>query len=240
MTEASAATSGRERAAWLVLLGVAIVAGAWLRWYQLGIQVLLDDEWHALHKLLVSNAADIATSFGYADHSIPLTLYYRFLWLHGGLSEWTIHFPMLVCGIALLALAPLALRRETSLAVRAAWVALLAISPLLVYHSRTARPYALTALLVPLAIVAFRRWWQADRAATRWAAAYVAATVLSGWLHATTLAFTLLPFAYHAVRSLVLARGGDRSGIGRAWRRLAALAVCTALALALVLAPPLL
>ena len=206
MTSPAAETSARERVGWLALLAVAIVAGAWLRWYQLGIQVLLDDEWHALHKLLASDAWGIATSFGYADHSIPLTLYYRFLLLHGGLTEWVMHLPMLVFGIALLVLAPLALRRETTLAVRATWVALLAISPLLVYHARIARPYALTGLLVPLALVAFRRWWQADRAATSWGAIYVVATALAGWLHATTLAFTLLPFAYEAVRSLASLR----------------------------------
>jgi hypothetical protein len=69
------------------MLALAIIAGAWLRWYQLGIQVLLDDEWHAVHKVLNSDAAGIATTFGFADHSILLTLYYRLLALHGGLTE---------------------------------------------------------------------------------------------------------------------------------------------------------
>lgn len=74
-------------AAWTLMLALAIIAGAWLRWYQLGIQVLLDDEWHAVHKVLNSDAAGIATTFGFADHSILLTLYYRLLALHGGLTE---------------------------------------------------------------------------------------------------------------------------------------------------------
>ena len=240
MIPARAAASRRERFAWLALLVAAIVAGAWLRWYQLGIQVLLDDEWHALHKLLRADAWNIATTFGYADHSIPLTLYYRFLLLHGGLTEWVMHLPMLVSGIALLVAAPLLLRRELSPRTLAIWVALLAISPLLVYHARTARPYALTGLLVPLAIVAFRRWWQSKGIALPWSATYVAATVLSGWLHSTTLAFTLLPFAYCALRELGTLRG--RADLARLWpafRRLLALALATAIALAAVFAPPL-
>ena len=51
------------------MLVLAVFAGAWLRWYQLGIQVLLDDEWHAVHRVLHSDAAGIATtSLKYATH----------------------------------------------------------------------------------------------------------------------------------------------------------------------------
>src|SRR5215471_16666047 len=86
---------GGEELAWQTLAAVAMLAAVFLRWYQLGIQVILDDEWHALNKLLGADFEGIATSFGYSDHSIPLTLYYRFLLLHGGLTEWVMHVPML-------------------------------------------------------------------------------------------------------------------------------------------------
>jgi len=227
-----------ERVAWQVLLGAGVVVGAFLRWYQLGIQVVLDDEWHALHKVLYSDALGIATSFGYADHSIPLALYYRFLLLHGGLTEWVMHLPMLVAGIALLVAAPLLLRRETTMSVRATWVALLAISPLLVYHSKVARPYALTSLLVPVAIIAFRRWWLAGKNAGGWSASYVVATVLAGWLHTITLTFTLLPFAYFGARCLLAARADVRKA-GTGLRRLFLLGLATSIPLAAALLPPL-
>ena len=241
MMSPDGARSGRaEVIAWQGLLGAGILIGAFLRWYQLGIQVVLDDEWHALHKVLYSDAVGIATSFGYADHSIPLALYYRFLLLHGGLTEWVMHLPMLLSGIALLVVAPLLLRRETALPVRATWVALLAISPLLVYHSKVARPYALTSLLVPLAIIAFRRWWQGDRAARGWSATYVVATFLAGWLHTITLAFTLLPFGYYGVRCL-LRTGKDKrlAGIGGGLWKLFRLGIITSIPLAATLLPPL-
>jgi hypothetical protein len=234
----ASAGSHSGTAAWRAILAAAIFAGIFLRWYQLGIQVLVDDEWHAINKLLHSNAIEIATSFGYADHSIPLTLYYRFLFLHGGLTEWVMHVPMLLAGIGLLFAAPLLLRRSTSFQARTTWVLLLAISPLLVYHSRTARPYALTSLLTLFAIVGFRRWWQSG--STAWGAVYVATTFLAGYLHPTVLPFTLLPFIYYGVAAI--AQPNARRRLREAWpalRRLALLGVSTAIPLAAALAPPL-
>ena len=235
------ALTQRERVAWLALLFAAIAAGGALRGYQLAIQIILDDEWHALHKLLASGAWGIFTSFGYSDYSIPLTLYDRLLFLHGGLSEWAMHLPMLLSGITLLVAAPLLLRRETTLPVRATWVALLAISPLLVYHSRIARPYALTSLLTLLALVAFRRWWLRQGSALGWGATYAIATAVAAWLHLVTLPFTLLPFAYCGVPALVaLAR--DRrlaTHASAALGRLSLLGLATALPLAAALLPPL-
>jgi hypothetical protein len=239
MTRSGSSVSRLSAVAWSFVIALAIVAGTWLRWYQLRTQVLLDDEWHAVHKVLHSDAAGIATTFGFADHSIPLTLYYRFLALHGGLTEWVMHLPLLLSGIALIVVAPSLLRRETTLPVRATWVALLAISPLLVYHSKTARPYALTSLLTFVAIVAFRRWWLGQERAKTWAAAYVAATFLAGWLHPITLPFTLLPFAYYGIRALVAERGAGATNARAELSRLIPLGFLTALPLAAALLPPL-
>ena len=226
-------------APWALVIALAIVTGAWLRWYQLDVQVLLDDEWHAVHKVLNSEAAGIAMTFGFADHSIPLTLYYRLLALHGGLTEWVMRLPMLLSGVALLIVAPLLLRRETTLPVRATWVALLAISPLLVYLSKTARPYALTSLLTFIAIVAFRRWWLRQGATKGWGAAYIGTSFLAGWLHPITLPFTLLPFVYYGFRALFAARTAGTAGVWAGLRRLIGLGTLTAFLLAAALLPPL-
>jgi len=220
-----------------IVLTLAIAVGAWLRWYQLGIQVLVDDEWHAVHRVLHSDAWGIATTFGFADHSIPLTLYYRVLALHGGLTEWVMHLPMLIAGVALLIVAALSLRRQITPTVGATWVVLLAISPLLVYQSKTARPYALTSLLAFIAIVAFRRWWQRDGSSPALAATYVAATFLAAWLHPVTLPFTLLPFAYYGTRSLLAT--SERPSARSSLIRLLGLGGVTAVMLAAALAPPL-
>jgi hypothetical protein len=211
------------------LLVVAFVAGVALRVWQIDIQIPIDDEWHAIHKLMQAGLLDIFTHVGYADYSIPLTLYYQWLYRTVGLSEWGLHLPPLVASIGLLLIGPRLLASLFALPTRALWMALVAISPLLVYHGRIARPYALTCLLAFAAIFCFRAWRREGR--RRDAVVYAVATVLAGWLHAITLPFTLAPFVYYGVRSL---RPLDREALGR----LVKLGVATALPLALLLGPP--
>lgn len=226
---------------WSVLLIVALLAGAALRLWQLDVQIVIDDEWHAINELLRATPANILTHLGYADYSIPLTLYYQALYRSIGLSEWGMHLPPLAAGIALLIVGPRMLERWCALPARAIWMAQVAVSPLLVYHSRVARPYALTSLLTFVAIVAARTWWlQARR---RDGAVYAAATFLAGWLHPITLPFTLLPGVYFAVQGIRRLRGADPAGRAReaalaALRRLATLGVVTGVPLAIVLLPP--
>lgn len=217
--------------AWLALGACALVAGAWLRLRGLGGQIVIDDEWHALHKVMRADLLDILTHLDYADYSIPLTVYFRWLYDTIGITEWGMRAPMLVAGIALVAVAPLLARPWASAPVRATWAMLLAVSPLLVYMTRTARPYALTALLATLALIAFERWYRGDGRRRAWGALYVASTFLGGYLHMTSLAFTLMPFVYFGVPAL--RRGGEE------WRRLFRLGIATGLPLAAVLLPPL-
>ena len=222
---------GPRAVAWSALALLAVGVAAALRTYALGSQVVIDDEWHALHKVLRSDVMGILTHLDYADFSIPVALYYRALQETIGITEWSMRAPMVVAGIALVALAPWLARAWTSRPVGVAWSVLLAISPMLVYLSRTARPYAITALTSTLAIVAFERWWRGDeRHRRRWAGAYVVATVFGGWLHMLSLAFTLTPFLYFGVRAM-----RDRAALARLFR----LGLATALLLALALMPPL-
>jgi hypothetical protein len=55
-------------AGWNALLLAAFVVGIALRVWQIDIQILIDDEWHAIHKLLRSAPTDILTHLGYADY----------------------------------------------------------------------------------------------------------------------------------------------------------------------------
>lgn len=238
--EPSAGAREPRVAAWHLAMLAAFVAGMALRAWQLDIQILIDDEWHAIHKLLRSGPGDILTHLGYADYSIPLTLYYQGLYRTIGLSEWGMHLPALVAGIGLLIVGSRLLAGWATLPTRAIWLALTAISPLLVYHSKVARPYALTSLLTFVAIVAFRAWWLRGR--RRDATIYSAATFLAGWLHPITLPFTLLPFAYcgalAAGRAAKSAGRGDAAPHVERVRRLFVLGVATVVPLATVLGPP--
>jgi hypothetical protein len=228
--------AGRPAAGALVIaLAVAwLGVGAWLRLSQFGAQIVIEDEWHALHKIVESGARAIFTSFGSNDYSIPLALYDRWLMARDALTEWTLKAPMLAGGLLLVAGAPFLVIGATDRATRALWVGLLAVSPLLVYFTNTARPYAITAPATLVAVIGVRRWWQGG--GRRWAAAYVVATWLAGWLHPITLGFTLLPLAYFglgALRTALTAR--DFGPLGR----LVALATIVVALLAPVLGPPL-
>ena len=161
--EVAATRTARGSSAWLALALVAFAAGAWLRLHQLDAQILIDDEWHAIHRLLVADIGAIVTRLGFADYSIPLTVADRWLYDRGLLSERWMHVPAAIAGLALLVCGPLLVRRWFAAPTLAIWVGLLALSPLLVYHSMVARPYAFTALLAPVAIVAFEHWWRTGR-----------------------------------------------------------------------------
>lgn len=223
------------------LLGVAaLVVGVFLRAWQLRSQMLLDDEWHAVRKLIGTGMDGIAGHFGLADYCIPLTLYYRWLYERGALSEWSMHLPLLVSGVALLVVAPLLLRRRLPVAVLATWLALLAVSPLLVYFSRTARPYALLALCGAVAFVAFGNWYERRGRGIGWATAYVVATCLAGWAHLLSLVFTLWPLA--CAGALALAGCASPRRRVEAWpllRRVLLLGLVVAALLVCLLAPPL-
>ncbi len=235
---ARASNASPPASGWNLLLVVAFITGVALRAWQIDIQILLEDEWHAIHKLLSAAPLDILTHLGAADYSIPLTLYYQWLERHAGLTEWGMHAPSLVAAIALLLVGPRLIASWSPLPVRAIWLALLAVSPLLVYHAKLARPYALTSTLTFVAIVAFRAWWRVRR--RRDAVAYVVATFAAGWLHVVSLTFALLPFVYYGVRTLASLRsGGERGDALASLRRLVGLGIATALPLAAVLLPPL-
>jgi hypothetical protein len=237
----TAAIDWRAHRAWIVLLLLALAAAVFLRCDQLGTQFLLDDEWHAIHKLLRADAGDIATHFGLADYSIPLTLYYRFLYLHGGLSEWGMRLPMLLAGIGLLGAAPWLLRRLVALPALVAWVGLMAISPMMIYHTRTARPYAVTTLLCVVAIFAFLHWWRAPAGRARWAALYVGCTFLAGWLHLVVLSFARAPFLFFGGAALLdCVRADRRAHAARRLLQLAVIGLVVVLVLAAALLPPLL
>ncbi len=218
-----------------------MVVGVFLRWYQLRTQMLIDDEWHSVRMLIRADAEGIAGHFGLADYCIPLTLYYRWLYDHLALSEWSMHVPLLLAGIALLVAAPCLLWKTVSRPTLAIWTGLLAISPSLVYFSRTARPYALIALFGVVAIVAFRQWYLRRGNRRVWSAVYVICTFLAGWAHLLSLVFTLWPFAYYGLVAMYkVLRGRSRPQALRSLLAMVVLGVATLIPLVIALLPPLL
>lgn len=222
---ASAATHSVAVAA--VVLATAFAA--WLRLHGLGAQVVQDDEWHALHKLVESGYGEIFRSFGYADHSIPLTLLYKWMASWAGLDEINLRALQAACGTALVPLAAaLAWKASRAAAVAALLAWLVAGAPLLVLYSRLARPYAITTLLVVATLAALWRW--RERRSWPLAAFVCAATALAAWLHPISSIFPAVAMLFVFGEDLRHRRQRAPSTV--------ALAAGTALAMALPLAAP--
>ncbi len=90
---------------------------------------------------------------------------------------------------------------------------------MMIYHSRVVRPYAITTLLVFVALIALYRWWTQTTQRRRWAVIYVACAAAAGWLHLITLPFLLLPFVYFGVAALAPIARREAVSTGGASRR---------------------
>jgi hypothetical protein len=218
-----------------VLFALVIGGGIALRLDQFASQLLLDDEWHAVYRVVHDTPLAIFLDFGHSDSSIPLTLLY-FAEAHAfGLSELAMRWPMMLAGIATLVLFPWYVPRHVGRAEALLFATLLAISPILYFFSRMARPYALTLLLVYVAHVAFRRYMQAATPRRSDAALYAASATLAAWLHPVVVPFAIAPFVPAAWNWL---RAGGRRRL--AFVRLAMLAIAAGVPMAALLLPPLL
>jgi Dolichyl-phosphate-mannose-protein mannosyltransferase len=222
--------------AWICVVAIAVLAGAYLRLDQFISQVLIDDEWHAVHQVLQRTPGAMFLDFGYADYSIPLGIldWYEAHWW--GLSEFALRWPMVLCGLATLAVLPLYVAPRLGRTTAAVFALLVAISPLLVVYSRMARPYAITLLLGWIAHGAFQRYHASRGGETPAGLAYGAAAALATWLHPIVALFVLAPLLW-ALAQLRHAAPGER---GARLLRLAKLAIPTISVIAALVLPPLL
>lgn len=213
-------------------LGIALALGTWLRLHGLGDQVVQDDEWHAINKLLTAGYGEIFRSFGDSDHSIPLTLLYKAMAGTVGLTEVNMRIVQAFAGIALIpAAAAITWGASRSRAATLLCAFLVAGAPFLVLYSRIARPYAITTLLVVATLAGLWRW--RERRTWKLAAAICVLTAISAWLHPVSAMFPAVALVFIFLDDL---RGG-RAAVRRL-ARTAALGVAAALSIAVLLAAP--
>jgi hypothetical protein len=229
-------TKGLQPVVFYLCLFIVAGAGIYFRLDQFFLQVLLDDEWHAVHQLLRAGPGQLFLTIGQADFSIPLALLY---WLEKqwfGLSELAMRWPMMVAGIATLFVLPVYLRRYLDARTLLVFAVLLAISPVLILYSRMARPYALTLLLAFIALAAFQRFFMAEKQAWKPALVYWFCTVACIWLHLVSLPLVLAPFLILGLSALFARDWRKVAHIS--WLGLATLAGLLCLVLPPVLAHP--
>jgi hypothetical protein len=223
----------RERGCFLAALALASIAGVALRTWGITSQVVLDDEWHAIHKLQ-AHWWSIFGSFGWSDHSIPLTLFYKAMASVAGLTEGRIRALQVLSGIALVPFAGwLAWRATGDRAAAALLAVLVAFSPFLVLWSRFARPYAIT-LLLAVACVASAWAWRARRSrGLAWAV--IGTGALTAWLHPISALYPAIACLFVFLED-ALAQRQVRSHAARQSFRLG---MATAAAMAALLVVPL-
>ena len=185
---------------WLSLAG-AFAAGAALRLYRLGAQVLLGDELHAVRAVLSTPLPEILVAYRLTDYCLPLAGLARFVLIRTGtLSELDFRWPVVVAGLLLLVAAPVAARRISSPGAALVYPWLLALSPGLVLYSRIARSYAPATLLAVAAAAAFFAWWRTGR--WPYAAAYALLGALAVWFSLVVAPFVASALAFGALARL--------------------------------------
>jgi hypothetical protein len=221
-------------------LGPPLLLGAALRVRGLGRQIFVGDELHGLIAALELPLGEILTVFRPADHCMPLTALFRVAVVGGvPLSEVFLRLPSALAGLGALLLFPILWVRagasSTELSGAAAFGWLLAVSPSLVFYSRIARPYAVVALLAPVAAAAFWRWWRGGGHA--WAGLYAVSAAASAWFHLGTAPFVAAPIAYGAGELLWRRLAGAGSEGRRSAPALAGAAAALAVGLAAFVVP---
>jgi len=199
----------RSRTLYLVAVGIATVLGLWLRAWGVTTQVVIDDEWHALHKLVEASYSGIFKSFGLSDHSIPLTLFYKWMANSFGLAEGRLRALQVACGVVLIPVcAWLAWGVTRDRATSALFGFLVSGAPFLVLWSRFARPYAISLLLVVLCVACIWRW--RSRRTNALAACAAVAAALATWFHPLMGMYPAIACTYVFVEDL-LAPAGARA-----------------------------
>lgn len=218
------------RREWVLLS--AVILGAVLRTYQLSGQTLFGDEWHAVHTAISTGYLKILSSFGAADHSIPITLYYKLCSDTLGLSEWAIRVPFVLAGALTVLILPLLVRPLVSRSSADLFAWLLALSPTLIFYSRFARPYSITVLFGFAAAILFYRWWTTGNRLN--GTLYIILTSAVGYLLLVAIPFALGPFVFFLTVTLIRRSQERRHSI----RRLLGIATVTAAPLIILLATP--
>ena len=224
----------RSRAPFFFAVGAATVLAIWLRAWGVTGQVVLDDEWHAIHKLASSTYGEIFNTFGIADHSIPLTLLYKYMADTIGLAEGRLRILQILCGVALVPVcAWIAWGAARDRAAAALFAFLVSGAPFLVMWSRFARPYSISLLFAVLAVASIWRWRE-ERTSLLAACAALTA-MLCAWFHPIAGIYPALACLFVFVED---ARATAR-GAPRPWRQSLALGMAVAGMMSLPLVTPL-
>ena len=202
-----------ERRAWehgpLVVLALALLAGAVLRLRTLGEAGLWTDELVSWWAASSDSVGELLTRCADCMAIPPASLLLQHASVGAfGKSEWALRLPSALAGIAAILVVFLAGRRMFGAEAGAVAAAVLSIHPAHLWFSADARPYALAVLLAAASIWAFHELTRDGS----WRNVIVYAGATAGLLH---LQFVFLPLIGAQALAVFL---GRRTG-APAWRR---------------------
>lgn len=181
-----------ERTAHRLLLVVVIGIGALLRFWGLGSFGLQgDEETMAMATMhIVQDGRPIMPSGMFYPRGLTeLYLMAGSVRIFGE-SEWAFRLPSVLCGIAAIGLAYLAGRRFLRPHWNLAFAATVALLPVLIDYSQTARMYIFMQVCIATCLACIFAWERSDR--TVWLVGAVVALVIGIELHALTVTCVLL------------------------------------------------
>src|SRR5262249_46489312 len=132
-----------------------------------------------------------AKYFGGADISIPMAIFYRAALKTIGLSEFVVRGPIVLAGLMSLVIFPVLVRKVFDRTTGTLFGWLLAISPLHIYYTRYARPYAISLLCAVCGVYAFYLWWTTR--VRHWKYLYIVCAIIGPYLHLTVLPVLFAP-----------------------------------------------
>src|SRR5580698_2658584 len=202
-------TNGRIFAA---ALSLAALTGTFLRCYLFKDQVFADDEWHGLYFAIGKPPLWLLTHFSIPGATcIPLNFY---TWAVGAVTGWSeisLRLPSLVFGILCVVVCPL-IARPIIGTRQAAWLALLlAISPVLIFYSRIARPYSAVAFLGFICILSAARWARSGR--RRWSWLFIGFGVLAVYFHLFAIVAAMAPALAALVCQFIVRPAGNQIAV---------------------------
>lgn len=168
------------------VLALLLLAFA-MRAFRLGDQIVFGDEVITLRAMLRHDPIWLLTTFRVHDFSGLFAVYYQAVAASVGLDEWTMRLPVLLGGSLTPILLWRALRPHLDRKTLLLCLSLVALSPILIHHSRFARPYT---LILDLEIVAATSLWLLlHTRSTRALAVHCICAALSMYLNLSSAVF---------------------------------------------------
>ena len=180
-----------KRGAQIAFCSIFLI-GVFLRLFLLYDQIPLNDDWHGLMYAATHSPSELLGSSSSFAHTSPLMNVYRWLLLHlVGWSELLLFLPSVLTGMFSLLVFPHLVRKVHGGVTALLFLVFLSISPLLVFYSRTGRPYGPLVFFLFLSVYSGGFWLLSNKA--KYFAGYAFSAIVALYLHPVAVVTIFTP-----------------------------------------------